>query len=301
MSIEDITLWTALVTPMKESGELDREDLASLIHKQDEAGNGVLILGSTGEGLALGLEDKKLVVETASSLNIDVPLMVGVGGFNLREQIEWIEYCKDYDVAGFLLVTPLYAKPNLKGQTAWFKALLDAADKPCTIYNVPSRTGVKLYPDVLYRLRDHANLYALKEASGSIAEYQEFRKTVPDLKVFSGEDALMPYFAMAGCDGLISVASNIWPKATRRYLDRCLEGRGAELFPLWQECTKALFSVSNPIPSKVLLKEKGWIKTSTLRPPLTEEEIEDITFLKKADQRIQEWFATVDQIPLKSS
>src|SRR5699024_7971538 len=97
-------LWTALITPMQENGDIDLDDLASLIHRQDDAGYGVLILGSTGEGLALSLEDKKRIVETASNLNINVPLMAGVGGFNLHEQIEWIEYCQEFEVDSFLLV-----------------------------------------------------------------------------------------------------------------------------------------------------------------------------------------------------
>jgi len=292
MNVTDTILWTALVTPMKENGDLDLEDLASLIHKQNEAGNGILILGSTGEGLALGLEDKKRVVQTASSLNIDVPLMVGVGGFNLREQLEWIEYCQEFDIDCFLLVTPLYAKPNARGQAAWFKSLMDAADKPCMIYNVPSRTGVKLNPQVLAQLKNHPNLFALKEASGSIEEFQEFRKSAPDLSVLSGDDSLTPFFAMAGCRGLVSVASNVWPEATHRYVEECLAGNGPELLPLWQECTDALFTVSNPIPSKILLSEKGWIKTSTLRPPLTDEEINDSQKeqLLEADKRVLDWY-----------
>lgn len=290
MDIENISLWTALVTPMKENGDIDLDDLASMIHKQDEAGNGILILGSTGEGLALGLEDKKRVVETASSLNIEVPVMVGVGGFNLREQLEWIEYCQEFEVDCFLLVTPLYAKPNVKGQIAWFRSLMDAAEKPCMIYNVPSRTGVKLHPDVLRELKDHPNLFALKEASGSITEFQEFRKAAPDLRVLSGDDGLTPFFAMAGCKGLVSVASNVWPKATHAYVKECLAGHGPQLLPLWQECTDELFAKSNPIPSKLLLKEKGWIKSSTLRPPLTDKEMTDTKRLLDADKRIQQWF-----------
>lgn len=291
MKVNDIILWTALVTPMKENGDLDLDELASLIHKQSDAGNGVLILGSTGEGLALGLEDKKRVVQTASSLNVDVPIMAGVGGFNLREQLEWIEYFQEYEVDCFLLVTPLYAKPNAAGQAAWFKALLDAADKPCMIYNVPSRTGVKLKPEVLAQLRHHPNLFALKEASGSVEEFQEFRKSAPDLSILSGDDALTPFFAMAGCRGLVSVASNVWPEATHKYAKMCLAGKGPELLPLWQECTDALFTVSNPIPTKVLLKEKGWIQTSTLRPPLTDREINDSQKeqILEADRRIEEW------------
>ncbi len=289
MNNQDIILWTALVTPMKENGDLDLDDLASLIHKQDDAGNGVLVLGSTGEGLALGMDEMKQVVKTASSLNIDVPIMAGVGGFNLREQIEWIEYCQQFDVDSFLLVTPLYAKPGVRGQVEWFDALMNAADKPCMLYNVPSRTGVKLDPAALAELKGHNNLFALKEASGSINDFQEFRKAAPELKMLSGDDGLTPFFAMAGCGGLVSVAANVWPEATHTYVEQCLAGNGPDLLPLWQECTDALFTVSNPIPAKVLLHEKGWIKTPILRPPLTHDELDDISVLTEADKRIRQW------------
>lgn len=294
--MDNITLWTALVTPMKENGELDLEDLASIIHRQDEAGNGVLILGSTGEGLALSLEDKKQVLETASSLNIEIPLMAGVGGFNLHSQLEWMEYCHQFAIDSFLLVTPPYAKPGVAGQTEWFNVLLDAADRPCFLYNVPSRTGVKMDPEVLSKLANHSNLYALKEASGSIIEYQDFRKAAPDLRIYSGDDGLTPFFAAAGCRGLISVMANVWPQATHQYVKWCLNGRANELLPLWQDCSDALFMAPNPIPTKVLLYEKSWIKTPTLRPPLTTNEIEDLTPLLNADQRIKLWLQKLMEI-----
>jgi 4-hydroxy-tetrahydrodipicolinate synthase len=294
MTINDTKLWTALITPMNDDGEINPGELASLIHRQDEAKNGVLILGSTGEGMALSLDEKKKVVETAASLNIEVPLMAGIGGFNLRSQIEWIEYCHQFDIDSFLLVTPLYAKPDVKGQISWFRELLDAAERPCMIYNVPSRTGVKLKPEVLEELSGHPHLAGLKEASGDISDYQEFRKAAPDLPIYSGDDGITPFLAAAGCQGLISVMSNVWPKATGRYLEWCLQGRGPELLPLWQECADALFAVSNPIPTKVLLAQKGLIKTSTLRLPLTEDEIDDPSFLLDADQRINEWFQSTD-------
>lgn len=290
MNLINTRLWTALVTPMKENGDLDLEDLASLIYKQDEAGNGILILGSTGEGLALGPDDKKEVVETASGLKINVPVMVGVGGYNLREQIEWIEYCLDFNPDAFLLVTPLYAKPDVKGQVEWFRSLMDAAGKPCMLYNIPSRTGVWLHKEALQQLAGHPNLYALKEAGGSIDQFQVYHKTAPNVWMYSGDDGLTPYFALAGCQGLVSVAANVWPKATKRYLDKCLQGKGKELIPVWKEAIDALFMVSNPIPSKILLKEKGWIKATTLRPPLTDKELVDAERLLKAEESVNNWY-----------
>ncbi|TYP92728.1 4-hydroxy-tetrahydrodipicolinate synthase [Fodinibius salinus] len=294
MSLTDTQLYTALVTPMKENGDLHLDDLASLIHRQDEAGNGVLVLGSTGEGLAQSLEHKKQVVKTASSLNIDVPIMVGVGGFNLRNQIEWIEYCHQFDVDSFLLVTPLYAKPGAKGQVQWFKSLLDTADRPCMLYNVPSRTGISMSPLVLKELADHPNFHAVKEASGSIDDYQQYRKAAKDIAFYSGDDALLPFFAMAGCHGLVSVAANVWPHATHEYVSRSLDGRGPELLPLWQECTDALFKGPNPVPAKVLLHEKEEIEHSTLHPPLTEDDVEDISLLKNADNMIEQWYSEIE-------
>lgn len=280
---------------MKENGDLHPEDLSSLIKRQNDAGNGILILGSTGEGLALGLEDKKQVVEAAMSSDLKVPVMVGVGGFNLQRQLEWMAYCRGRGVDAFLLVTPLYAKPGPHGQVEWFEQLLDAAERPCMIYNVPSRTGQELSPLVLDELKDHPNFLAVKEASGSITSYQNYRKAAPELAFYSGDDGLTPFFAMAGCNGLVSVASNVWPEATHRYINWCLNGRGQELLPLWEECSDALFGAPNPVPVKALLKEKGWISHAALRPPLSLKDIGDITFLTKADDRIQQWYR--EEIP----
>lgn len=286
----DIQLWTALITPMKEDGSIHYDNLESVIARQEKAGNGILVLGSTGEGLALSECEKKEIVDFVSDRNNSVPIMVGVGGFNLKTQTDWISTCNERNIDSFLLVNPLYSKPGLKGQIHWFKSLMDASDKPCMIYNIPSRTGVKLFPEVLQELKHHKNLWAVKEASGNIGEFQKFRKTVPSIPLFSGDDGLMPFFAAAGGNGLVSVASNIWPKETKLYVEKCLKGDTASLFPIWTDAVNALFSASNPIPLKVLMKEKGLIKTSVLRSPLTDKELSSTEHLRSSDEAVMNWY-----------
>lgn len=293
MALKEIKIWTALVSPMKENGDPDLDDFASLIHRQADAGNGILILGSTGEGLALSRGDKERYVKTASSLNIDVPVMAGVGGYNLREQIEWIEYCLELDVDAFLLVTPLYAKPNKIGQFEWFRSLLDAAGKPCMLYNVPSRTGSWLDVEAFGKLADHPGLYGLKEAGGSIERFLEYREAAPGVPIYSGDDGMTPYLALNGCEGLVSVAANLWPEATRRYLELCLEGRGQEVVDDWREPINAIFTASNPIPTKALLREKGLIKSMTLRPPLSDKDLTNMDRLRAADESINTWYKKI--------
>lgn len=283
-------LWTALITPMNDDGSIHLDDLEKVARLQDEAGNGILLIGSTGEGLALNNEEKKKVVDHVSALNLNIPLMVGVGGFDLEAQKDWIHYCNGLSIDAFLLVTPLYAKPGIIGQIDWFNSLMDASDKPCMVYNIPSRTGVKLFVEVLKGIENHDKFWSVKEASGSVAEYREFRNECPKVPLYSGDDLLTASFAEFGCAGLVSVASNVWPKPTRMYTEKCLSEETAGLLPIWKKAIEALFSAPNPIPAKVLLKEKGVIKTNKLRAPLTHKEVKDLEVLLNADREILNWY-----------
>jgi 4-hydroxy-tetrahydrodipicolinate synthase len=284
------TLWTALITPFDEQGEIRFDEFEKLLQLQNDAGNGILLIGSTGEGLALSGSEKRMIIKFAREQQLDVPLMAGVGGFQLKDQLAWIDYCKGQEVDAFLPVAPLYAKPGKKGQVEWFQAILNAAEKPCMIYNIPSRTGVKITPSVLKELSGHENFWAVKEASGSIADYQEFRQQLPELPLYSGDDALLPYFAAIGSAGLVSVASNVWPEATNAYTNLCLNRDTETVFPVWKRAVEALFSAPNPVPVKALLQKKGVIQSAALRPPLTPDELDSADHLLKADQDINQWY-----------
>src|SRR5690625_657848 len=129
MKLEEYTLWTALVTPMKGDGQVDFQDLETLVRRQERAGNGIVLLGSTGEGLALDFDEKAEVVDYVMNLKPECPIMVGVGGFNIEAQERWVSYCSDRDVDGFLMVAPLYSKPGPVGMEQWFRRLLDRSEE----------------------------------------------------------------------------------------------------------------------------------------------------------------------------
>ncbi|WP_199535516.1 4-hydroxy-tetrahydrodipicolinate synthase [Rhodohalobacter sp. SW132] len=286
----DLKQWTALITPMENDGSIHFESLRRMVERQEAAENGILLIGSTGEGLALSDSEKKEVVDFVSGINPDVPLMVGVGGMNLSVQTEWVEYCNTLNIDAFLMVTPLYSKPGPEGQYQWFKALLDRSEKPCMLYNIPSRTGIDLPFVVAEKLAEHRNMWSIKEASGSLAVFREFRERVPGIPLYSGDDALVSIFRPYGCSGSVSVASNAWPEATKLYTNLCLSGKTESLFPLWNRAVKALFSASNPIPVKKLLHSRGEISSATLRLPLTEDELTDLTELETIDNEINNWY-----------
>lgn len=287
--LSNYPLWTALVTPFDAQDQVDFDTLTTLVRQQEQAGNGILLLGSTGEGLALTLSEQQAIVEFVCNLTPNVPLMVAVGGINLQEQLAWVEFCNQHPIHAYLLGSPLYAKPGVIGQTQWFDALLNATDLPCMLYNVPGRSAVEVSPQVLKNLAHHDNLWALKEASGDISKFEQFREAAPELAIYSGDDGLIPYFAQAGAKGLVSVAANAWPEQTAEFVRRSLAGTYPNLFTTWTQAVNSLFSVANPIPVKVLMHQQGKLATPNLRPPLTHLELQCNAAIERANDTILSW------------
>lgn len=289
MNVKDFSLWTALVTPLKNDGQVDLSSLSNLVHEQDVAKNGLLILGSTGEALNLTLKNKKMIIEHVISLKPNSPIMVGVGGHQLEETLEWVSYLETLKINAYLMVTPLYSKPGPKGQYEWFKTLMDKVTRPVMLYNVPGRTATPLSLEAVTRLCDHKNYWGIKEASGSVEKMKEYLKASNGKNVYCGDDALLPEFVNAGSCGLISVASNSWPNETHLYVDQCLN-KTFDAKELWTKAANSLFVASNPVPVKRLMSEKGMILTSKMVPPLSHLDMESASAVLEADKEVTRWY-----------
>jgi 4-hydroxy-tetrahydrodipicolinate synthase len=289
-------LWTAIVTPLDNEGRLDLESYKNLLNEQNEAKNGILVLGSTGESLNLSLEERRKVLAFTLEQNLDVPIMVGVGGAQLEATLDWVKEVSSKNIDALLLVTPLYAKPETEGQYLWFKTLMDATDKKVMLYNVPSRTGKGMSFDAVKRLNEHPNFWAIKEASGSVDDFKNYVASAGGKPVYSGDDGLLPVFAEHGCRGLVSVSSNAWPKETHEYTVRSLEKTlSKEEISLWDACAGALFCVSNPIPVKRLLSEEKRIAYPNLKLPLTHKDLSQAATVLEASSRIKDWLKAINK------
>lgn len=285
-------LWTAIVTPMNQDSTVDFESFEKILREQEKAQNGVVILGSTGEALNLGKDECKKVLEFGLSLKLNIPVMTGIGGFNQKDTLEYVRYLNGLQgLDAYLVVTPLYAKPGEHGQTEWFKAILDLATRPCMLYNVPGRTGVKMNFNAIRNLKDHKNFWAIKEASGSVEDFKKYGEMAPKARMYSGDDGLVPDFAPHRCVGLVSVASNSWPLETRAYVVKALENKmNAAEIDLWKKACDTLFIAANPVPVKNLMHAQGKIKTNVLRSPLDYRDLADNTPVLEADKNVKNWY-----------
>jgi 4-hydroxy-tetrahydrodipicolinate synthase len=288
---KEFPLWTALVTPFLENGKIDELSLTRLLEEQVQAGNGILLLGSTGEALNMSLEEKKQLLNFALPKISKSPVMVGLAGFEEAANLDWLAYLEKLPVDAYLAITPIYAKPGRHGQTNWFKKILDASTRPVMLYNVPSRSGVKLHPQTVEDLNQHKNFWAIKEASGSLDDMKLYKSKCLTQSVFCGDDGLCPDFCDAGAEGLVSVASNAWPLATNLYvrksISRSLTAKERES---WAIASDALFVASNPVPVKALLHKEKRISFSQMRAPLEARDLQSFDPIEQATNFVNTWF-----------
>ncbi|HIT58867.1 MAG TPA: 4-hydroxy-tetrahydrodipicolinate synthase [Candidatus Faeciplasma pullistercoris] len=264
---------TALITPFK-NGVIDYDAYGKILEAQIEGGISALVVaGTTGESSTLTDEEHREIIRYAvEKVAGRVPIIAGTGSNDTSYAIELSKFACSVGADALLLVTPYYNKATQNGLYEHFKAIAESCDKPCILYNVPSRTGCNILPDTAARLADIDNIVAIKEASSDISQIAELAAKCGDtLDIYSGNDnQILPIMSLGG-KGVISVLSNVLPAETSEICSKFLSGdiAGAlELQLKYLPFINALFSEVNPIPAKAAMARLGRCE-NTLRLPLT--------------------------------
>lgn len=278
---------TALITPFK-NGKLDEQKYADLIQRQIKNGiNAVCPVGTTGESATLTYEEDRICMEIAVAVckGTSTKVLAGAGSNSTAEAIEAARTAQACGVDAIFSVAPYYNKPSQEGLYQHYKAIAESVSElPFMLYNVPGRTVVDISADTVIRLFDDVkNIYGIKEATGSIERTIELLSRRPELKVFSGDDAIdYPILANGGA-GITSVTSNLLPDLKAQLVAKALGGdfSGAkalndELFPI----NKVLFLESNPVMIKAAMFVAGLIDTLEYRLPLVAPSTENLKRLE---------------------
>ncbi|HEX8848909.1 MAG TPA: 4-hydroxy-tetrahydrodipicolinate synthase [Gemmatimonadaceae bacterium] len=264
---------TALVTPFTRGGDVDERALRALVDWQIAEGIHFLVpCGSTGEAATMTPAEHRRVVEiVVEQTRKRVPVVAGAGSNDTRKAIEMSREMKAAGADMLLHVSPMYNKPPQRGIVAHFHAVAEATDLPIIVYNVPGRTGSNIEAKTTLELAKHERIIAVKEASGNLGQIMEIVREAPKgFQVLSGDDALTLAVMAGGGSGIISVVSNLAPRAMSRLAEACAEGRISEarelhlrLMPLMS----AAFIESNPIPVKAGMAMLGRME-NVVRLPL---------------------------------
>jgi len=264
----------ALATPMKKGGELDYESISRLVefHIENQT-DGIVAVGTTGESATLDEKEHcDLIRHVVDLAGGRIPIIAGTGANSTSEAIHLTHCAMEAGADACLLVTPYYNKPTQEGLYQHYKTIADAVPIPQILYNVPGRTACDMLPETVERLSHIANIVGLKEATGDLGRLKQILDLCGDrLELYSGDDASGCDFMLQGGHGVISVTSNVAPKAMHDMCVAALAGEAEKAHQIDSQLAglhKNLFIEANPIPVKWALYEMGLIPDG-IRLPLT--------------------------------
>ncbi|MGP8153748.1 MAG: 4-hydroxy-tetrahydrodipicolinate synthase [Smithella sp.] len=255
----------AIVTPFK-NDQVDEKALRELIEFQIANGTDAIVpCGTTGESATLTHEEHDRVIEiTIDAVKKRVPVIAGTGSNNTAEALRLTKHAYEAGTDGALIVCPYYNRPTQEGLYQHFKTIAQSVPIPVIPYNIPSRTGVNLVPEMVAKLAKIKNIVGIKEASGSIKQMSDVINLCGrDFDVLSGDDIFtLPLLAIGGA-GVISVISNVAPADMAGLVDAFAAGdmvRAEALHHKMSALIDALFIEVNPVPVKAALALMGKIK-----------------------------------------
>ena len=266
---------TAIVTPFK-GGKLDIESYEKLLNFQiNNQINAIIVLGTTGEAPNISLDEREILIKKAKEVSGNkAQVIVGAGSNGINHTIELIKNAEKNGADGLLIVTPYYNKPTQNGLYEYYKYISEHTDLEIIVYNVPSRTGINILPETVYKIAsDCKNVKALKEANSSFEQINKdllLLKELKDFKIFSGNDDTAFQLLVSGGDGVISVASNVIPLQMVQMFNFIKNGeieKARNIHFSYYKLFKNLFIETNLIPVKAALSIMEFINNE-LRLPL---------------------------------
>jgi 4-hydroxy-tetrahydrodipicolinate synthase len=264
--------FTAIVTPFNRDGSVDYARFRELIEFQIAGGlDGLVPVGTTGESPTVDFDEHKKIIEVCiETVKRRVKVIAGTGGNSTSEAIELTRHARDAGADASLQVTPYYNKPNNTGLYRHFSAVADLG-LPVVLYNVPGRSGREIPVEVVAELARHPQVVSIKEAGGSVDRVSQILARC-SIEVLCGDDSLTLPMMSVGAVGVISVASNVAPRAVSDLVHHALAGRWAEALALHRKYYRLftdLFLDTNPIPVKTALAMMGRVE-EVFRLPLCE-------------------------------
>lgn len=266
-----------VITPFKDSGEIDAEALRRVVDYliEEQGADGIVPCGTTGESSTLDHREHLRVIEVVLEQTAGrVPVIAGTGSNSTAEAVEMTVAAERLGVDATLQVSPYYNRPSQEGLYRHFLAVAEATSLPVILYNIPVRTGRSIEPETVVRLSAIDNIVGIKDASGAIQYASSLFRLLGDagreLFVYSGEDALTYLILCLGGHGCIAAVGHVLGREFAEMCRLVWDGRLREaraihlrVLPL----VEALFCEPNPTGFKQALAWMGQ-PSGALRLPM---------------------------------
>jgi 4-hydroxy-tetrahydrodipicolinate synthase len=194
---------TAIVTPFKADGAVDLERFRALAAYLVENGSdGLVVTGTTGEAPTLSDDERFALYEAAvAEVGDRATVVAGTGTYSTAHSVHLTERAHDLGVDAFLVVTPYYNKPPVRGIVAHFEAIAAVSDRPIVAYNIPGRVVLNLETEAIAQLAEIPTVRAVKQATADLVQARAIVDLGLDL--YAGDDDIvLPFVELGGLGGV---------------------------------------------------------------------------------------------------
>lgn len=261
-------IWVPIISPFVDD-DIDHAALARLArHLQASDIAGLVVGATTGEGALLRPGEQEAMFATLRDAVPGMPLVLGVSQSATHAAVAQARSLSALGVDGLLVTAPTYVRPTQQGIQRHFEAIVEAADLPVLIYNIPYRSGVNVAVETLQALAQDPRIAGIKECGGSTDRMLRLIHDTP-LRVLSGDDNQNFIALCLGAHGTIAASAHIAPELHVRMFRLIRKGAldaTREVSTALQPIIRDLFAEPNPAPLKALLAGQGWC-ANTLRLP----------------------------------
>jgi 4-hydroxy-tetrahydrodipicolinate synthase len=257
------TILTAIVTPFDEQGAVSEDAFVALMrHLAENGSDGFVVAASTGEAATLTDDEQlNLIALAVSECPPGKTIVAGTGTNDTRHAVLLTERATALGADALISVTPYYNRPSPLGLKRHYEAVAAATDKPILLYNIPSRTGTNIGPELLAELAQIEHIDGVKQANADELQL------IDGLALYAGDDtSFAPTLDMGGAGG-VCVSSHIVGNEMRRMVDE--PEHRAEIDASLQDVYRTLFLAPNPTCTKAALNMLGH-NVGGLRLPLVE-------------------------------
>jgi len=218
----------AITTPVDRDLRPDHVRLIARTGQLLEMGcDGIALFGTTGEGVALSIDDRMNALDAVIAGGIDPSrIIVSIGALPIPDVTRLSQHATDAGVDGVLLMPPCAFREGITedGTFTYFRTIVDRVERPALrlyLYHFPGISGVPVTPGVIRRLDErYPGMIAGVKDSGGDADYTEMLvRRFSHLSVFTGTEVHLPDLLATGMRGTICGLANIMPRLLRVMMD----------------------------------------------------------------------------------
>jgi dihydrodipicolinate synthase/N-acetylneuraminate lyase len=205
----------AAVTPLCDNGERLDEDAVAPLLEFYAAGDleGVLVLGTTGEGIMLRADERRRLAELSVAARGPLQVVVHTGAQTTAETAELSAHAASAGADGVAVIAPPYYGFTPGELLEHFASAAAAcAPLPFYVYEFADRSGYVVPVEVIQELRDRAdNLVGMKVSDAPFERVEPYLAF--GLDVFIGFETVIPEGLEHGAIGTVSGVAAVFPEA----------------------------------------------------------------------------------------